>query len=1013
MKINAVTPYKNQALTTKKEAFNQKPKNTVTNSIELTNDYTKLAFMGTKKDRSDVKNLRDMKANFTPEADDVYEKAQEYAKATGAKEIESWHFYLASLESLKEYITNLNNGVVKHEEERRLKLPFEVETLISQSCNLFGNEKQRAKIEAVVDKHITPVKANFTSEENTRKIKIPFLSTPQPAKEAIEDLVETYDVLANELQTNNFFDSYFHTMAHFSKDKKLVKEAKNFVKDIQAAIMVEDKAKKEKNHLKFYDEKADAIWKNLSIGNDAICIYSADDRESSKYLISSFINLINKPGQVYKNIDPENTEIIELNNLGSFDFLNKIVKDAKTNPEYKDKTVVFIANMIDLIKNQNGYLNEEDIKTLINETKHIEGDNRNIRLVFTITPESYYANTAKTASLAYPLSHYAVQTLPSLNASDAINFLTDENGLKYVENETKGSFSKKTIVKAIELTAQEDGNYPGKAVNLLSSAKKYFIDKEKITEEDLEKFTNETRGLSEVNNSSDGTSVIFDTGKRLTDIVGSPMTKADAEALINQIKSKTVGTKGYSIFLDNGTSYGGGRKHTAQAIAGEAGIPMITINAQDYALKDIDTLSQNANYSEMKIKKIVSLAKAQAEANQNKTAMIFIENFDNFASNPLYGVSSIYEQKAFSQLLLEMENARKNEDINLIVIGSMNMPELLDENIMKPYKFLNSIIVFPPQDPHERKEVIEYYINKMGIEVEGETQEEKDKILRDISETTKGFTVVDLMYLLETAKGVMVEEGKDKIGENEFIEAFLRTTSGRPNKAMIPESTKKVVASHEAGHAIALQIMYEIAQKQNIEWRLPSMVNFITLDPRANYGGAMYYKDPNNHEYGFERIFTDMICSYGGHSAEKEIYGMSGSWGITADMRSAESTARSAVLDMGMGPKTGVRHIRRNSLGSPDVSEEKMRHIEQDIDSLHKSAKFISDDIIKAYKDFILEFTQKYYSKVATGECLVPSEDFIQELNAWRERQPEEKQKALLELEKEILDEIERVKEGK
>ncbi len=1012
MKINAITPYKTQALTTKKDNLSQKAPNTATNSIELTNDYSKLAFMGMKKDRNDVKNLRDMKRNFTPEADEVYEKAQEYAKNTGAKEIQSWHFYLASLETLKDYIADLNNGVIRHEEERRLKLPFEVETLISQSCNLFGNEKQRDKIEAVVNEHIESVKANFGLEDEARKIKVPFLSAPQPAKEAIEDLVETYDVLANELQTNNFYDSYFHTMAHFSKDKKLLKEAKNFVKDIQATIMVEDKAKKEKNHLKFYDEKADAIWKNLSIGNDAMCIYSAEDRESSKYLISSFINLVNKPGQTYKNIDPENTEIIELNNLGSFDFLNKVVKDAKTNPEYKDKTVVFIANMIDLIKNQNGYLNEDDMKTLINETKHVDGDNRNVRLVFTITPESYYANTAKTAGLAYPLSHYAVQTLPSLNASDAINFLTDENGLKYVENETKGTFSKETIVKAVELTAQEDGNYPGKAVGLLASAKKYYIDKETITEEDLEKFTNETRGLSEVNNSSDGTSVIFDTGKRLTDIVGSPMTKADAQALINQIKSKTVGTKGYSIFLDNGTSYGGGRKHTAQAIAGEAGIPMITINAQDYALKDIDTLSQNANYSEMKIKKIVSLAKAQAEANQNKTAMIFIENFDNFASNPLYGVSSIYEQKAFSQLLLEMENARKNEDINLIIIGSMNMPELLDENIMKPYKFLNSIIVFPPQDPQERQEVIEYYIDKMGLEV-GETQEEKQKIIKDISETTKSFTVVDLMYLLETAKGVMVEEGKDKIGEGEFIEAFLRATSGRPNKAMMPESSKKVVASHEAGHALTLQLMYEIAQKQDIEWHLPSKVNFITLDPRANFGGAMYYKDPNNQEYGFERIFADMVCDYGGHSAEKEIYGMTGSWGITADMRAAESTARSAVLDMGMGPKTGVRHIRRNSLGSPDVSQEKMRHIEQDIDSLHKGAKYISDDIIKTYKDFILEFTQKYYSKVATGECLVPSKDFIEELNAWREKQSPEKQKELLELEKDILDEIERVKEGK
>lgn len=1013
MKINAITPKPNSVLSKKKLQQENKAISNPVSKNELSNDCSNVAFLGTKKTLNDVKNLRVMKRNFSPEAQAVYDKAVELAKNTNSKEIETWHFYLASLYTLKEYISELDDGSIVHEEQKRLKTPFEIESMITPTAQVFGDEKHREKIAKIVDEHIEYVLDNFKPKEVASKIKTPFLSTPVPSKEAIGDLCETYDLLATQLQTNNFPDSYFHIAGHYSNDKKLLKEAKTFITDVQAAVMVVDENKKKKNHLKFYDDKADTIWKNLNIGNDAICLYSSNDRESSQHLISSFVNLINKPNQVYKNINPDNTQIVELNNDASFEFLNEILHEAKTSPAYKDMTVVFVANMIDLIKNANGQLNEFDIKTILNENANKKGDNRNIRLVFMITPESYYANTAKGSGLAYPLSHYAVQTLPSLNAADAINFLTDNEGLKYVENETKEHFSKDTIIKAVELTAQDDGNYPEKAISLLANTKRYFIDKKEITKEDLEKFISETHGLNEVNSSQDSTDVVFDTGKSLSDIKGSPMTKADAEAIANQIKTGTIGTKGYSIFLDNGTSYGGGRKHTAQAIAGEAKIPMITINAQDFALKDIDTLSQNANYSEMKIKKIVSLAKAQAEANKNKTAMIFIENFDNFASNPLYGVSSIYEQKAFSQLQSEMDNARKNDDINLIVVGSVNMPELIDMNIMKPYKFLDSIVVYPPQDSNERKEVLEYYIDNMKLNLEGD-EAQKQKTIEDISETTEGFSVVDLMYLLETAKGVMLERGKDAINSSDLIEAFLRTTSGRPNKAYVPDGTKKVVASHEAGHALTLQIMNEIAQKENVEQKLPNTVNFITLDPRANFGGAMYYKTPNNNnEYSFERIFADIVCSYGGHSCEKEIYGMSGSWGITGDMQSAESMARMAVLDMGMGPRTGVCHVRRNALNSPDVSQEKLRLIEQDIDSMHKSAKYISDDIVRAYKDFILEFTQKHYQKVATGDCLVSSQDFVADLNAWREKQPESKQKELLQLEKDIVEEINRVKEGR
>ncbi|MBR3605880.1 MAG: AAA family ATPase, partial [Candidatus Gastranaerophilales bacterium] len=412
-------------------------------------------------------------------------------------------------------------------------------------------------------------------------------------------------------------------------------------------------------------------------------------------------------------------------------------------------------------------------------------------------------------------------------------------------------------------------------------------------------------------------------------------------------------------------------------------------------------------------KKIISNAKAQAETNQNNTAMIFIENFDNFASNPLYGVSSIYEQKAFSQLLAEMESSRKNDKTNLLVMGSMNMPDLLDENIMKPYKFLNSIVVYQPRDSEQRKEVLEYYIDKMNLQIDGESIEDVEKAIKNISETTYGFSVVDLMYLLETAQAVSMENGRDKINSSDFTEAFLQTISGRANTAYVDDSEKKIVSSHEAGHALNLQIMCEIAKKSNIPWHLPDNVDFITLDPRGDFGGAMFHKsNKENRQTNFETVMSNIICSYGGHSAEKIIYNMPGSWGITADMENVSYSARRAVMDMGMGPETGVYHVIRNAYGQADVSERKKMTIEKDIDSFTQAGNQISDMIVENYKDFILEFTEKYYSKVATGECLIPGEQFVQELNDWRNKQTPQKQAELLQLETSIEYILDNVKKG-
>lgn len=693
-----------------------------------------------------------------------------------------------------------------------------------------------------------------------------------------------------------------------------------------------------------------------------------------------------------------------------------IVKNIKKNPANKDKTNVIFFDYVDLVKNAfhdegNQFLiTEGQFNTLLNSQD--KKDEPRVQLIMTLNPETYYANL-ESPTMNPLMEKNAVQTLPALNASSTRENLTGQKGLKFVENAIKAGVTAEAVEKAIQVTSQKDGAYPDKAIDILKGTRNYFSDKEQITEADVETYLAETKSLSETQTDSSDIDICFDTGKRLDDIVGSPMTKADAQNIVDRILNGSITTQGFNAYLENGTSYGGGRRHTAEAIAGEAKIPMITINAKDFALKDIDAISQNANYSEMKIKKIVSAAKAQAEANKNKTAMIFIENFDNFAANPLYGFSSIYEQKAFSQLLDEMKKTREEGNVNLVVVGSVNTPEIIDPNVLKPYKFLNSIIVYPPQDKFQRKDVLNYYAKKSELKIEGKTEQERDDVLTRAAETTQGFTVIDLMYLIETAKSVAHERNKETIGKAEFTEAYLQTTTDRVNTVKMDDFERRLITSHETGHALNIRIMGEIAKKQGKPWRLPENINFITLDPRGMYGGAVYSKSSENDQYSFEKMFSELVFSYGGYSSEMNLYDMPGSYRISADIESVTEDTKLMVLDMGMGPNTGVAKVNRDPNGNLEVSESKMAAIEYDIEVFQNAAKEVSNAINYAYHDFIVKFTENHYRSAGTGDCIIPSEQFVKELNEWRSKLPKEKKLELLKLETKILKAMEKAKAGK
>ncbi len=1009
--IKSINAYESRSIRMSKNSFdkNQEDKNydnlqqlSMPDSNNLKAYH--LSFKGITKSKEE-KSFATLKEIFTPKTKKLWKDSQDVAKRYKHKELNSYHLYLAILETIDKYITDLDSGERKYDTKygNPLTTPLEV----TVSSKLFKDEKNLSKIAPVIKQEIQKTDS-MLKEMDVPKSFVPY--EPKPSKRLMEDIDYLFSLANDNEDTGILSEDFLLGAIISSQDEKISKMGRTFVTRLQQAVMIDKTPLKEKFHLKFFDDRADNIWKNIDLGNDMFVIYDQDNEDSLKYLLSSFANLIQKPDNEYKKLNKDNTEVIFLNQQATFDYMTKVVDEARKNP---DKTTVIIANFFNIMVNsstQNGFstvtIIDDDLALLKNQPSESKPDN--VRILMVANKDTYYANI-NVPGIKRSTSEYALHSLPVLNVDETKKVLLESP--EFVKKQVKRTFKPNAIVHCIEVSNSQEGNFPEKTLKLMRNIATYYVDKEEITLADVKKYLKDTKGLTKANETSTSYKIVFDTGKKLKDIVGNEMTKAEAASIVRQIKDKSIGTKGFIIYSNQGSA-GGGRKHTAEAISGEAKIPFISINARDFALKDIDALSQNADLSELKIKKLVSLAKTQAEANPNRAAMIFIENFDNFGANPLTGISSIYEQKAFSQLLTEMENIRKNENVNLVIVGSANYPEYIDEAIIKPYKFLDQIIVYSPQDKKDRIEILNYYIKKNKLKIAGETEEEKNAIINNIAETTAYFSVVNLMDLLDKAKNVAKERNHKAIEKGDFTEAYLQATSGRPSTVFESEHRKAIVASHECGHALNLQVMYEIAKKQNIPWHLPNKVDFITLDPRGSYGGAMYPKESENEEFNFEQVFANLVCDFGGHSSEKKFYQIDGSWGITADMEMATEMAKTAVQSMGLGPKTGKISISETPLGTIDVSPRVRNNIDKDIELLLKNANIVSDKIVCGYNTFIQEFTEKYKSKVGTGDCIIPSDVFQNEINEWKSRQSKEKINELELLESKVIDIMGRTKKG-
>ncbi len=925
-------------------------------------------------------------------AQELLNNAQKIAKQYGHPQVDRIHILKAGLQQIKNFIDGLDSGDISYDDESSYDAFIFFENDMGK--DIFKKKEKRDLIKPVIEEELKILDGKL-AEIPKAKIKQNGANRPI-SKQFINDVYSIYEQ-DNNIDVDEGYtegdglvhDSTLFSAAMLPNSDKIKKEItlpfRNALKD---AVYVDKRPLEKRPHLKFYDDKAKNIWKNLAIGTNMVVLH--DKKNYPTHLINSFLHLFEDNKDGFGKLNKNNTRILNLNNEG---FIDKGYMATKLKEFGKDKNHTYIVVMDIMDSDLNSLaVDEYNVETFINAPN-------NVKFVMVANKDKYYSDSTDDYLKGF-FDDFGEVSLPLMNMEQAQKAFKEAPELMV---KIKKHFSKPAIEKCVEAANQLSGNYPEKAQKVLELVSSYYVDKQNIGLSDVQNYIKEAKEIFKPVESDNAVKVVFDTGIKLKDMVGSPATKKEARSIVDRIQDKSIGTKGFVIYSQDG-SVGAGRKYTAQAIAGEAKIPYIEINAVDFGTKDVDLFGGGNLSPEASMKKLFGMVKTQAETNPKKSAILYIENFEYFS----YGeYLSEYHEKAMSQLIREMNKAQE-QGINIVVMGSMNDPRYIGDATTKSFKFIDQIEVeSPSRNKEARSEIINYYLKKKKITLSGNAEEQK-QIKEHINMLSEWCSYIEILTLLDKAKNVAKERKHKTIDKADFTEAYLQLTTGRPASAQEPQHRKQLVTAHECGHATNGIVMEELAQKENRPDHAGNYVNFITLDPRGSFGGAVFFSDELNPEWSFEKIFSDLVVDFGGNSCEKHFYGQDGSWGITADMQSATHTATMAAGLMGQGKHFGKKSID----GMWVISEQDKDNLNKDIDVMLTNSQLVSDAITEVYEDFNREFVKKYASKVGTGECIVQREEFVKMLNEWRAKQPPEKQKEFELLDKTILEVIAATKRG-
>lgn len=330
--------------------------------------------------------------------------------------------------------------------------------------------------------------------------------------------------------------------------------------------------------------------------------------------------------------------------------------------------------------------------------------------------------------------------------------------------------------------------------------------------------------------------------------------------------------KGVLLYGKPGT----GKTLIAKAIAGEAGVPFISMSGSEF-------IEMFAGLGASRVRKLFE------KARKVSPCIVFIDEIDAIGSRRSSGNGAESENnQTLNQLLVEMDGFDTEETI--IVLAATNRPEMLDKALLRPGRFDRQITINAP-DLKGREEILKIHSKDKKL-AEGVT-------LRGIAEDTAGLTGAELANILNESAIIATINNHEAIEKEDIEEAFKKVTVGLQKiSRVIPEKDKRLTAYHEAGHAIV---------SRYLETQEP--VKEISIIPRGMAGGYTMYKTNEDKNYISKTEMEErLIALLGGRAAEK-IALNDISTGASNDLEVATKIAKDMVTVYGMSDIVGTISI--------------------------------------------------------------------------------------------------------